>query len=243
MAPAEFEEDSEEELLTETGELHAKTNKAKLAQGTIIELFKTSLQCKQVGQGAYDTHGWKKAIECWSTAANSLQEVKDDGQLKTGDGSSGDGSSGDSTDTDMVTLAKVEELQDWLNMNLAQAHLKDGNFHTALGFCDAVLGKDPFNTKALYRKAYALLMASNFSEARIHLGMLLENDPNNESAKGLLHTVNKKERSSAQGAKKAAMKMFGGLDDPRTNPDPAPKKQMRPWYKRLGCCGKRKKAS
>lgn len=244
MSPAD---DSEEELLDELlseppQAVRDEPKKASLTHANIKERFKTSMQCKEVGNGAYFYHHWKKAIDCWTTAQSNMQDLKDDGQLDDAD---------ESRDRDdLPALAKVQELQTWLNMHLAQAHLKDGNFHSALGFCEAVLAQEGTGSseylQAMYRKAYALLMASNFSESRVTLGLLLETNPDNEAAKTLLQTVNKKERTAKVGEKKAALKMFAAIDDPRSMEQeqevapPQKRPQQRAWYYRLGCCPKRK---
>jgi len=129
MAPIDDEDfdDSEEELPdgSEKQMPSMPEVKAKLSADKAGELLKTGMACKEAGLGAYKTGNFKKAIECWSVSSTNLQQLKEDGLVNCTD-----------PDSDL-TMEKVMELDLVTNLNLAQAHLKDGTFQKALGFCEA----------------------------------------------------------------------------------------------------------
>lgn len=204
------------------------------------ELMKVSLQCKEVGNGAYGVGDYKKAIECWSTAESNLKELKDDGMAECSDADLG------------LTMEKVLELDKTVCLNLAQVHLKEDNFHQALSCCETVLRQEPQHIKALYRKSSALLMASEFAAARKTLESLLEVDTENAAAKQMLESVMRKERTSQKQARKVSERMFAGLEaDPRSNRPPVLQDEeddededdmfafLRSLWNRL-CCRRRK---
>lgn len=61
------------------------------------------------------------------------------------------------------------------------------------------------------------MMGSNFREARSTIGELLKLEPENSAAKQLNIDIARREEASKKSVKKAAKKMFEGLDhDPRT---------------------------
>lgn len=230
MAPIEspdYNEDSEEE--GDNGRPPKAVEKERLSPREAREKAKTAWQCKEAGLGAYKIGNFKKAIECWTTTVTNLQELKEDGL-----------SCFDEQPEEEVTIPKVLEMELTVNLNLGQAHLKDGNFHKALGYCESVLAREPHNVKALYRKASALLQASRYAEARISVGLLLEADAENSEAKLLLNTIARQEQASRKTAKKSAAKMFTGMaPDPRSErPEPIEEKDFA-WWEKVFCCRRR----
>merc|ERR1712232_1522970 len=102
--------------------------------------------------------------------------------------------------------------------NLAMGYLKNKEFYQAISFCNKVLEREPGNVKALYRKASAHVMGSQFPEARATLKELMEIEPDNAGAKQMLLDIKRKEESAKVSSKKAAAKMFKAMHtdhDPR----------------------------
>mmetsp|Transcript_143748 Transcript_143748/g.265104 ORF Transcript_143748/g.265104 Transcript_143748/m.265104 type:complete len:285 (+) Transcript_143748:49-903(+) len=165
-------------------------------------------KCKEVGLGAYKVNDYSKAIECWKSAYEQLKLLRKEMLYKE----------------DQPEYAEASNLSVVLCLNLAQVHLKQGNFCQASEFCDTVLGQDPHNAKALYRKASAQLMASDIKGARSTANEWLQHDPDNAEARQLLSKIVREGKGSKAAAQEAAKRMFGGIEhDPRTeNPPPKP---------------------
>merc|ERR1711957_1078830 len=147
---------------------------------------------KEIGKGAYKVGNYTKAIQCWTLALESIDELLGRDPFKD--------------DTDK--LKTTNDLVTTLNLNLSQGHLKNKEFSKASEFCDKVLEKEPQNSKALYRKASAHIMGSLFDDARAVLHDLLKLDPGNLGALQLMVDIRKSEKASKETSKLAAKKMF-----------------------------------
>lgn len=100
-------------------------------------------------------------------------------------------------------------------LNSAACFLKLGDHKLASICCDQVLHKQPFNEKALFRSASALIGLEMFNEALSDLQVLLEKHPNNSEARRLLPRVERsihQVRQKAQRKEKSMyLKMFADL--------------------------------
>eukprot|EP00929_Paragymnodinium_shiwhaense_P122594 TRINITY_DN9546_c0_g1_i1.p1 TRINITY_DN9546_c0_g1~~TRINITY_DN9546_c0_g1_i1.p1 ORF type:complete len:273 (-),score=103.66 TRINITY_DN9546_c0_g1_i1:289-1107(-) len=157
---------------------------------------------KEVGFGAYRHGNYEKAIVCWAMARDSLLILVDKKKFKGKE----------------AKEAECKELLHTMYLNLAQAYLKNKEFHQAITHSDKILKDEPQNVKALYRKASAQLMASQHQEAKQNTRALLEVEPDNAAAKQLLLDIAGKEKAAKEKSKKASKIMLGGFDgsDPRT---------------------------
>jgi hypothetical protein len=101
----------------------------------------------------------------------------------------------------------------WLNS--AACFLKLGEHKLTSRCCNQVLRKEPFNEKALFRSASALIGLEMYSEALSDLHLLLEKHPNNSEARRLLpqveRFVHQVQRKAQRKEKSVYLKMFGDL--------------------------------
>lgn len=167
-------------------------------------MLEDGLKQKEIGLGAYKVGNYERAVDYWNMARGTMKHILD---KKCFEG-------------DPAKVEEVRGLETTLWLNLAQAHLKNNEFHQALGFCEKALAREPENSKALYRKASAHLMGNNFRQAKHAIEQLLKVEPENAGAKQLVLEVERKEKASNLNSKKAARKMFAGMDhDPRIRED------------------------
>ena len=107
--------------------------------------------------------------------------------------------------------ASAAELKKAVNLNLAAAHLKAGDWKAAATAADAVLAKDGLNAKALYRRAQARLGTQDYVEAERDVRAALDADPGSRDARALLVRI-KKEGAAADKKERAAYaNMFSRL--------------------------------
>jgi len=98
--------------------------------------------------------------------------------------------------------AAAGDLKKAVNLNLAAAHLKIGDWKAAGAAADAVLAKDGLNGKALYRRAQARLGTQDYVEAERDVRAALDADPASRDARALLARI-KKEGAAADKKERA----------------------------------------
>lgn len=93
-------------------------------------------------------------------------------------------------------------------LNIAACNIKTKDFETAVAACDEALKLDPYNIKALYRRARGRALPINsgvedFRMALADLKRLIELDPNNKPAnrelkrlQGLIDINRKREKDT-----------------------------------------------
>eukprot|EP00747_Dinoflagellata_sp_TGD_P165085 gnl/TRDRNA2_/TRDRNA2_185907_c0_seq1.p1 gnl/TRDRNA2_/TRDRNA2_185907_c0~~gnl/TRDRNA2_/TRDRNA2_185907_c0_seq1.p1 ORF type:complete len:301 (-),score=79.85 gnl/TRDRNA2_/TRDRNA2_185907_c0_seq1:85-891(-) len=180
------------------------------------EMLKECLQSKEIGMGAYKVQDWKKAIDCWSMARGSAKYIREQDFFK-----------GDEEKRQYVC-----DLENTMHLNLAMVHLKNEEFYQALDFAGRVLAKEPNNTKALYRKASAHVMGSQYPEARDTLKKLLEVEPDNAAARQMLNEIVVKSKEAKKKGAKIAKTMLGGMEhDPRSIEQPEEEEgELSAWF-------------
>lgn len=209
------------------------------AKGDPEALLKDVKVQKEVGFGAYRAGNYEKAVCCWAMAKETTQQLLDKKRF-------------------MAKAQKENECKELLftlNLNLAQAYLKNKEFTKSIEASELILAQEPQNVKALYRKASAQLMGSDYKEAKATTQLLLEAEPDSAAAKQLLHDIAQKEKSAKEKSKKASKKIFGAFDgtDPRTVEQENQPEEVIPledkvfdfieniFFKITTCCRKRKK--
>eukprot|EP00448_Togula_jolla_P000505 CAMPEP_0170594724 /NCGR_PEP_ID=MMETSP0224-20130122/14158_1 /TAXON_ID=285029 /ORGANISM="Togula jolla, Strain CCCM 725" /LENGTH=219 /DNA_ID=CAMNT_0010918811 /DNA_START=51 /DNA_END=707 /DNA_ORIENTATION=+ len=214
MAPAEGEVESEEEEAVAADPAQGQdgvdvTYGAEAPRKSLEDCLDQLRNCekvKEIAVGAYKSGDVERALELWTTTEAQLQDLISQDAFKA--------------ERFRKEAEQVAELEKLLHLNLAQAHLKTGAFSTATSFCDRVLERDPGNAKALYRKASAQLVGSDFAGARATAQLLLSVDENNAAVRTLLADVARKEHQSKEKGKKAAKRMLAGMErDPRSKFD------------------------
>lgn len=162
--------------------------------------FAEGLKEKEKGKVAYEKADYEAAIEAWCMARGSFKYIVERKLYEDNE----------------EKLQEVYKLQVLINLNLAQACLKNKEFYQAVTHANKVLEVEPDNTKALYRKASALIDASAFSEAKETLRHLLKVEPGSATAKQMMNDAERKEKASLKSSKKAARKMVANFErDPR----------------------------
>merc|ERR1712190_682045 len=126
-------------------------------------MFREGLEQREKGTKAYKENDWEAAIDSWCMSRGTFKHIIERKFFEE----------------DPDKLAEVKNILLSVHLNLAQGHLKNGEFYQAVGDCDRAMEIDPCNTKALYRKAAGQNNGSQFPEARETLGKLLELDPDN----------------------------------------------------------------
>jgi len=147
---------------------------------------------------AWQKDDFEGAIEAWSMARGTIKHIL---ERKFFEGYPD-------------KIAECEEQHIKLHLNLAQASLKNKEFHQAITFCNKVLFEpchDIKNVKALYHKSRAYIMGSQFDEARETIGLLLEMEPGNAAALQLRLDADRTEKAARASAQKAAQKIFRGM--------------------------------
>ena len=111
----------------------------------------------------------------------------------------------DSTEDDAQAL-KVS-----LASNAAAAQLKTGENSAAIKHCDFVLGIEPENVKALFRKGQALLGKSEYKEAKAVLKVAYKADPQNKQVISLLKKVDLQQKKDKEAEKQRMARMAGAF--------------------------------
>jgi len=101
-----------------------------------------------------------------------------------------------------------------LRNNLAQLHVKRGEWNKVKELTDKILGREPTNNKALYRRAQAFFAYSIWDKAERDLELCVKHHPSNKDAGLLLQTVQHKlgkDRATLGG--KAVSDIAAGLEE------------------------------
>jgi tetratricopeptide (TPR) repeat protein len=96
-------------------------------------------------------------------------------------------------------------------LNSAACFLRLGDHTLAQECCDNVLHSEPFNEKALFRRASALIGLGRDTDALSDLQLLLEHYPNNSEARRLLPRVERRVHQVQKKEKSMYLKMFADL--------------------------------
>lgn len=150
---------------------------------------------KDAGKEEYQKGNYEAAIKAWSRSLSSAKYILDKGLYNHNE----------------EQLMEVKTIELRLNLNLSQANLKAGNFTEAVNYADKALACSPNNTKALYRKASALMRLLSFAEAAEVLDQLLQAEPGNAAGKAMLAEARRNAVLGERRAKRMSQKMFAGL--------------------------------
>eukprot|EP00933_Yihiella_yeosuensis_P081248 TRINITY_DN9481_c0_g2_i5.p1 TRINITY_DN9481_c0_g2~~TRINITY_DN9481_c0_g2_i5.p1 ORF type:complete len:258 (-),score=65.04 TRINITY_DN9481_c0_g2_i5:320-1054(-) len=157
------------------------------------------------GKAAYAKGDYAAAIKAWNRSLQSTKYMLDKGLYAH----------------DAAQQKEVEDMELKWHLNLAQAHLKQSEWTQAVSFADKALGRDSSNTKALYRKASALMELLSFKEAAEVWERLLNVEPGNSAAKSMLAKARRSATAGEARSKKMSQKMFASIEaDPRVPPPP-----------------------
>ena len=99
-----------------------------------------------------------------------------------------------------------------LKLNLALCHLKMSDATGAITECDKALELDPKNEKGLYRKGQALMLKSEFEEAKVMFQKLLSENSGNKQAVNQIKMCDAKIREHLNMEKKLYQSMFSKVD-------------------------------
>mmetsp|Transcript_143178 Transcript_143178/g.275100 ORF Transcript_143178/g.275100 Transcript_143178/m.275100 type:complete len:314 (+) Transcript_143178:105-1046(+) len=199
-APAEASAEAPAEAAAEPAEAKPP-EKPKHPSGVDPDArFAEGIKEKEKGKEAYEKGNYEAAVEAWCMARGSFKYIVERKLYED----------------NPEKLEEVYQLQVLINLNLAQASLKNKEFYQAVTHANKVLEVEPRNVKALYRKAAALIDASAFVEAKDTINKLLDVEPGNAKAKQMMLDAERKERASLKSSKKAARKIIGNFErDPR----------------------------
>lgn len=150
---------------------------------------------KDAGKEEYQKGNYEAAIKAWSRSLSSAKYILDKGLYNHNE----------------EQLMEVKAIELRLNLNLSQANLKAGNFTEAVNYADKALTCSPNNTKALYRKASALMRLLSFAEAAEALEQLLQAEPGNAAGRAMLAEARRNAVLGERRAKRMSQKMFAGL--------------------------------
>eukprot|EP00929_Paragymnodinium_shiwhaense_P034543 TRINITY_DN18783_c0_g2_i1.p1 TRINITY_DN18783_c0_g2~~TRINITY_DN18783_c0_g2_i1.p1 ORF type:complete len:286 (-),score=91.36 TRINITY_DN18783_c0_g2_i1:102-959(-) len=162
-------------------------------------------KAKDKGNEEYAKGNYDAAVKAWSRSLQSVKYILD--KQFYADGSD--------------QLQEVYAMELRLCLNLSQGHLKLSEWGKAVEMADKALERDVKHSKALYRKATALIQLLSFREAESVVEELLLVEPSNAEAKRMLAEVRRSAQKGQKREKKMAEKMFAssGLEpDPRTPP-------------------------
>nr|AFJ24727.1 peptidyl prolyl cis trans isomerase FKBP-1 [Schmidtea mediterranea] len=95
-----------------------------------------------------------------------------------------------------------------LRLNLALCYLKSSDCVKTIEECDKALELDPASEKALYRKGQALIMKSDYEEAKSMFGKILLNNPSNSQAQNQIKICLAKIKEHLNIEKKLYQSMF-----------------------------------
>lgn len=108
-----------------------------------------------------------------------------------------------------ATEDEAQALKISLASNAAAAQLKTGENSAAIKNCDFVIGIEPENVKALFRKGQALLGKLEYKEAKAVLKVAYKADPQNKPVISLLKKVDAQQKKDKEAEKKRMSKMGG----------------------------------
>mmetsp|Transcript_82617 Transcript_82617/g.96610 ORF Transcript_82617/g.96610 Transcript_82617/m.96610 type:complete len:466 (+) Transcript_82617:49-1446(+) len=95
-----------------------------------------------------------------------------------------------------------------IRLNLSLACKNNGQFKKAVEHADSILGVDPQNVKALYRRAQANMGLAEYDLAKTDLKNALQAEPDNQDVKNELKIVEAKVREAEKKEKSMFNKMF-----------------------------------
>eukprot|EP00392_Amoebophrya_sp_AT5.2_P011156 g11231.t1 len=102
---------------------------------------------------------------------------------------------------------ETDALQKSLNLNLAQAGLKTGDWELAVQRANLVLAAEPENAKALFRRASALIKMEEFDQAKADLTLANKIDPKDAGVRAKFQEL----KQVQEAYKKKQKSQFGGL--------------------------------
>lgn len=154
------------------------------------------------GKDEYNKGNYAEALKAWSRSMMSVKYILDKGLYSH----------------NKAQLQEVHDMELRLNVNMAQAYLKTGEWSNAVTYADKALVRDPDSTKALYRKASALMQLLSFVEAAAVLERLLEVEPESAAAKAMLAEARRNEELSTRRARRMSRRMFSQEGGPSRGP-------------------------
>lgn len=158
---------------------------------------------KDKGNEEYEKGNYEEAVKAWARSLQSVRYILNKGFYQHSE----------------EQQKEVHGMEIRLCLNMAQGYLKTKDWNNAVSHADKVLELDPSNSKALYRKASALMQLLSFKEAAAVLEKLLQVEPGNKAAKNLLNEARRKAEVGERKAKKMSQKMLSGIErDPRVPP-------------------------
>lgn len=154
---------------------------------------------REKGKKAFQEGKYDKAIKCWQGGLKSILSSLCSGPQAMSDNN-------------------LSELDLTLNLNIAMAHMKKGDFESADRSVDKALARrealPPHQiTKALYRKASAQRSMHKLEECIATLKDLLEVEPGNAAAGQMLQEVEREWARQCRAQKKSFKKLFSKMGD------------------------------
>lgn len=145
-----------------------------------VSMLRDTNQMKEDGTRHYKAGEIQKAIDMWAFAKRAIKQIWDD---KLFDGN-------------REKTEEVQALEMTVNVNMAQAYIKQEKYKDAISACDVALKIKPEDAKALFRKATACNATGDTDGAKALLRALLKNEPTHATARQLLQEVKQKEDAS-----------------------------------------------
>jgi len=158
---------------------------------------------KDKGNEEYEKGDFDAAVKAWKRSLQSVKYIQKKGFY----------------DQKPEQQQEVQAMEIRLCLNIAQGYLKTKDWASAEEHADKVLGFEPANPKALYRKASAMMQMYNYSEVITVLEKLLQVEPDNKAAKDMMAKAQRSKEVSDRKAKKMSQRMFSNIErDPRVPP-------------------------
>eukprot|EP00927_Polykrikos_kofoidii_P007227 TRINITY_DN12949_c0_g1_i1.p1 TRINITY_DN12949_c0_g1~~TRINITY_DN12949_c0_g1_i1.p1 ORF type:complete len:295 (-),score=67.24 TRINITY_DN12949_c0_g1_i1:172-1056(-) len=202
----EMEPRSTDAASAAAAELNAQTEEAEdMTNVTVEEAEGTREKEKDKGNVAYADGKYEEAVQAWNRSLQSVKYILDKDVYKDRE----------------EQLDEVYRMELRLCLNMSQGHLKLEEWSKAIVMTDRVLEREPKNTKALYRKASALMQLLSFDEASRVLDDLLIVEPTNAAAKSMLAEARRRAERGERREKRMSQRMFARAAmprDPRTPP-------------------------
>mmetsp|Transcript_47652 Transcript_47652/g.74282 ORF Transcript_47652/g.74282 Transcript_47652/m.74282 type:complete len:285 (-) Transcript_47652:32-886(-) len=152
------------------------------------------------GKEEYNNGNYEEAIKAWTRSLKSVKYMLDKGFYKD----------------KPEQLEEVHQINMRMNLNMAQGSLKIRDWRSAIEYADKVLERDAHHTKALWRKAQALIGLGRLKDGIAVLDALLRIEPENPAVKDLRAKTVRSNAEADRKASKAAKKMFASMEkDPR----------------------------
>lgn len=95
-----------------------------------------------------------------------------------------------------------------LHLNIALCARKEGKLAEARRHCTTVLGSDPTNAKAFFRRGSAAMSQNDFDEALADLQRATELEPQNRSIRDELHELQRRMRKHSEAEKRMFQNVF-----------------------------------